>query len=379
MNICKSSASIAVATALALVAQVGAQSQALANTSWQLVQIQNADGTSVRPDDPAKYTLEFDADGSLIARLSCNRGHGTWKSRSAGQLELGVMAVTMAACLPPSLDTRMAKDLGAVHSYAIENGHLHLNLSTGGSYEFEPLSAAGLSNTSWQLLGIENADGTLVHPDDSAKYTLEFDADGSLIARLNCNRGHGTWKSASPGQIEFGVIAMTLAMCLPPSLDSRMAKDLAAVHSYAVENGHLHLNLSTGGFYEFEPLSAAGLSNTSWQLLEIRNADGTSLHPGDSSKYTVTFEADGSLTAQVDCNRGKGTWKSRSPGQIELGPMALTRAMCPPGSLSDRMAKDLSTAQSYTIESGQLRLTLSAGGYYEFEPFSGSANTAPHP
>ncbi|MGA9273783.1 MAG: META domain-containing protein [Candidatus Cybelea sp.] len=237
----------------------------------------------------------------------------------------------------------------------------------------------GLADTSWQLLQIKNVDGTSEHPDDSAKYTLEFDADGSLIARLNCNRGRGTWKSTSPGAIEFGVMAMTLAMCLPPSLDTRMAKDLTTVHSYAIENGHLHLNLSTGGFYEFEPLAPAGLPNTSWQLLEIRNADGTSLHPDDSTKYTLTFEADGSVVARLDCNSGRGPWKSTSPGAIELGPMALTRVMCPPGSLSDRVAKDWSTVQSYAIEDGHLRLTLSAGGNYEFVPFSGSANTAPHP
>jgi heat shock protein HslJ len=225
-----------------------------------------------------------------------------------------------------------------------------------------------LADTSWQLLQIKNADGTSVQPDDSAKYTLEFDADGSLIARLNCNRGRGTWKSSALGEIELGVMAMTLAMCLSPSLDTRMAKDLAAVHSYAIENGHLHLILSTGGFYEFEPQTAAGLPNTSWQLLEIRNADGTSLHPDDSTKYTVAFEADGSVVARLDCNSGRGTWKSTSPGAIELGPMALTRVMCPPGSLSDRVAKDWSTVQSYTIEDGHLRLTLSTGGYYELEP-----------
>lgn len=236
-----------------------------------------------------------------------------------------------------------------------------------------------LAKTSWQLVQIKNVDGTSVQPDDPAKYTLEFDADGTLAARLNCNRGHGTWKSTSPGAIEFGVMAMTLAMCLPPSLDSRMAKDLAAVHSYAIENGKLHLNLSNGGFYEFEPLAPAGLPKTSWQLLEIRNADGTSLHPGDSSKYTIAFEADGSVVARLDCNNGRGTWKSASAGQLELGPMALTRVMCPAGSLSDRVAKDWSTVQSYTIEDGHLRLTLSGGGSYEFEPYSGSANTAPHP
>jgi para-nitrobenzyl esterase len=165
-------------------------------------------------------------------------------------------------------------------------------------------------------------------------------------------------------------MAVTMAACLPPSLDTRMAKDLGTVHSYAIANGQLRLNVSTGGFYEFAPLAPAGLPNTSWQLVAIRNADNTSLHPDDSTKYTVAFEADGSVIARLDCNRGKGSWKSAAPGQIELGPMALTRMMCLPGSLSDRMAKDWSSAQSYAIEDGQLRLTLSTGGYYEFKPFT---------
>jgi heat shock protein HslJ len=231
----------------------------------------------------------------------------------------------------------------------------------------------GLAGTSWQLVQIHNADGTSERPDDPNKYTLEFEADGSLVARLNCNRGHGTWKSTAPGQLEVGVMAVTLAACLPPSLDTRMAKDLGAVHAYAIENGHLHLNLSTGGFYEFAPHQPPGLPGSSWQLLEIRNADGTVLHPSDPAKYTVTFEADGSVIARLDCNHGRGTWKSTSAGQIELGPMALTRMMCPAGSLSDRVAKDWSSARSYKIEDGRLRLTFSAGDYDEFEPLPESA------
>jgi heat shock protein HslJ len=225
-------------------------------------------------------------------------------------------------------------------------------------------------------VGIQNADNTLVHPDDPAKYTLEFQPDGSLVARLNCNRGHGTWKSTSPGQLELGVMAVTMAACLPPSLDTRMAKDLGAVHSYVIENGHLHLNLSTGGFYEFEPPAPAGLPNTSWQLLQIRDPNGTSLHPDDPTKFTVEFNADGSVVVQLDCNRGHGTWKSTAPGKIELAPMAVTRMMCLHPALSDRMAKDWSSVQSYAIEGGHLRLTLPTGVYYEFTP-SVQPSTAP--
>jgi heat shock protein HslJ len=245
---------IAVAIILALAARAGAHPEGLANTSWQLVNIHNADGTSVHPDDPNKYTLTFEADGSLVARLNCNRGHGTWKSAAPGQIELGTMAVTLAACLPPSLDTRMAKDLGAVHSYAVEDGHLHLNLSTGGFYEFAALPIS-LPGTSWQLLEIHNADGTVLHPDDPAHFTVAFEADGSVIARLDCNRGHGTWKSAAAGQIALGPMALTRMMCIHPELSDRMAKDWSSFHSYAIESGRLRLKLSEGDYYEFKPFA----------------------------------------------------------------------------------------------------------------------------
>lgn len=252
-NFCRS-IPFALVMALVLAVHVSAQTQGLANTSWRLAAIHNRDGTTVQPDDPAKYTLEFKGDGTLVAQLNCNRGSGTWKSPSPGQLQLGPMAVTTAACLPPSLDTRMAMDLAAVHSYVIEGGHLHLILSNGGYEDFAPQAPAGLPNTSWQLVQIHNADGTSVRADDPAKITVAFDADGSVIAQLDCNRGHGTWKSPSPGKIELSPMAVTRMMCLNASLADRMAKDWNAFQSYAIEGGHLRLMLSSGAYYEFEPL-----------------------------------------------------------------------------------------------------------------------------
>jgi para-nitrobenzyl esterase len=123
---------------LALAARAGAQTEGLGGTSWQLVKIHNADGTSVHPDDPNKYTLAFEADGSLVARLNCNRGHGTWKSTAPGQIELGAMALTRMMCLHPWLSDRIAKDWTSVQSYKIEDGRLRLRLSDGEYYEFEP-------------------------------------------------------------------------------------------------------------------------------------------------------------------------------------------------------------------------------------------------
>ena len=119
--------------------------------------------------------------------------------------------------------------------------------------------------------------------------------------------------------------------------------------------------------------SSSELAGTSWQLVKFQAGDGKVLTPDDKSKYTLTFGTDGSVIARIDCNRGKGTWKSAAPNQIEFGPLALTRAMCPQGSLHDRVARDLSAVRTYTIKNGHLFLALvSDGGTYEFEPIGGS-------
>jgi heat shock protein HslJ len=102
-------------------------------------------------------------------------------------------------------------------------------------------------------------------------------------------------------------------------------------------------------------------------------SDDRVLTPDDSAKYTIAFGTDGSVNARVDCNRGRGTWKSSAPNQLQFGPLALTRAACPPGSLHDRIVKDWEFVRSYTLKDRHLFLALMAdGGIYQFEPIGGS-------
>lgn len=120
--------------------------------------------------------------------------------------------------------------------------------------------------------------------------------------------------------------------------------------------------------------SAADLAGTSWQLVRFQGGDDRTSTPDDRTKYTIAFTADGGLNARIDCNRGRGSWKSAGPSELQLGPMALTRAMCPPGSLHDRIVKDLSYVRSYVIRNGHLFLSLMAdAGTYEFEPVAGAS------
>jgi para-nitrobenzyl esterase len=117
------------------------------------------------------------------------------------------------------------------------------------------------------------------------------------------------------------------------------------------------------------PSTVSQLADTSWQLVKFQGGDETTLVPDDKTKYTIRFAADGGLMARIDCNRGRGTWRSSGPNQIQFGQLALTRAMCPPGSLHDRIVKHWELIRAYILKDGRLFLSLMAdGGIYEFEP-----------
>lgn len=112
----------------------------LAGTSWQLVRITGGDGKSVEPDDRSKYTMTFEPDGGVVARIDCNRGHATWKAQAPNQLVLGPLALTRMMCAEGSMHDRVAADWGAVREYSMRDGHLVLSLMAGGgSYEYEPV------------------------------------------------------------------------------------------------------------------------------------------------------------------------------------------------------------------------------------------------
>jgi para-nitrobenzyl esterase len=115
--------------------------------------------------------------------------------------------------------------------------------------------------------------------------------------------------------------------------------------------------------------SPASLEGTSWRLVQISMGDGAIRPAIDRSRYTVGFGTAGVLNLRFDCNRGRGSWTSSGPGNLEFGPLSLTRAMCAPGSLHDELLRQWPHVRSYLLKDGRLYLSLMAdGGTLEFEP-----------
>lgn len=120
--------------------------------------------------------------------------------------------------------------------------------------------------------------------------------------------------------------------------------------------------------------AARTLAGTGWKLIHFQSSDnaiGTKVPP-NADRYTLQFQADGSLALRLDCNRAMGKWTatpSTTGGSLTLTGGAMTRAFCGPGALDSQIARDLPRIRSYTYAGMNLSLALEAdGGTYLWGP-----------
>jgi heat shock protein HslJ/uncharacterized lipoprotein NlpE involved in copper resistance len=107
-----------------------------------------------------------------------------------------------------------------------------------------------------------------------------------------------------------------------------------------------------------------------WQLVSINYANDTEVVPDDPTRYTLEFMADGQVAIQNDCNRGAATYETDG-SSLRFSPIAFTRALCPPESLFNEFAQNLSNVASYIVEDGTLNLVLAIDtGQMRFAPAS---------
>lgn len=110
------------------------------------------------------------------------------------------------------------------------------------------------------------------------------------------------------------------------------------------------------------------LTGSSWRLIEIRDLSNPSagIKIDESEVYSLLFQAGARAALQLDCNRGFGTWSATSghdgnSGDVSISSIGVTKAMCAPGSMSDRVTADLSRFARFTIEGDNLVTELSDG------------------
>lgn len=115
--------------------------------------------------------------------------------------------------------------------------------------------ADDLAGSSWQLVAIQSMDDSVLAPEIPWSYTLEFARDGSVAIKADCNRAQGTWQSRTDGDLSFGPMPATLALCPPPSISEDFLAQLGWVRSYVVKDSNLFLaTMADRSIIEFAPL-----------------------------------------------------------------------------------------------------------------------------
>jgi heat shock protein HslJ len=121
---------------------------------------------------------------------------------------------------------------------------------------------------------------------------------------------------------------------------------------------------------------STSLAGTSWELVRFQSMDDAqgAMQIADPSLYTISFHADGGAALRVNCNRAQGSWLAVAApdgrsGTLTFGPIAGTRARCPPPSLDEKVLRDLAYVRGYLLRDGQLHMSLFAdGGIYSWRP-----------
>lgn len=162
----------------------------------------------------------------------------------------------------------------------------------------------------------------IVRPHDPAFYTMRLHRDGRVTMRLNCNRAMGTWAvepgvDGASGRFQFGLLAMTRALCPPPSMDESLAAHAEYVRSFLLQDGRLYLSLmADGGIYVWEPhedaLSAASVPASpedggprNWEVIGVSRWLNLREQPSPKADVVARYPA-GTILDNLGCRRYEG-------------------------------------------------------------------------
>ena len=258
----------------------------------------------------------------------------------------------------------------------------------GGSAAVSP-SRGPLEGTRWRWVSFTGPDGRKLVPRHPERYWIELQPEGRLALLADCNHGTGKWE-AKGAELALQPMASTLMACPPGSLDSRFTQLIRQSKSYQVQGRTLVVTLRESAgvlrLARVEEQVGKELQGAPWAWRGYDSRVSTDARfgmvPKQPGRYQVEFLAGGKLAIRADCNRAGGTWSADGARHLTVDAAVLTRAMCPPDSLSDQFVKLLNEAEGYSFKDGGLVIALKAdSGSMSFVRRAASKPDAgtPHP
>jgi heat shock protein HslJ len=359
----------------------------LTGVSWEWVST-TTPTEEITVADPTRYTIIFNEDGTAGIKADCNVGNAEYTTGESGEISIVLGVFTLAFC-EDSQDQQFRNGLSSAASYLFQDGDLYIDMmADGGRMRFRPAggSEAGtpgeggtetvpagdvtLTSNTWQWVSTTTPTETITVADPT-RYEITFNEDGTAGIKADCNVGGATYTAGEDGTISIVLGVSTLAFCVD-SQDQQFRTGLASAAVYFFQDGNLFIDMTAdAGTMQVRPATTAGagepdkgetgapgnLVGTVWQLTLISTTGGN-LTVNDPTRYTITFNEDGTANITADCNVLIATYVIGEGNTLTITPGITTLALCPPGSLDQIYLGGLTNAMGYRLEEGNLIIDL---------------------
>jgi heat shock protein HslJ len=240
----------------------------LSSVPWQWVSTTDPAQGTVNVNDPSRYVILFNDDGTALIQADCNDVQASYTTDGSNISILPGIS-TMAACPPDSLDSQFMAQLSSAVIYFIEGGNLYLDLpADGGTMRFisegspppseDAPAGAGDGLTFFLVsMGPEGDEQELI---PGTQITASF-ANDQVTGNAGCNNYSGTLTPVKD-YFTVGPIIVTNQYCAEP----------AGVMEQ--EQAYLAALQATGG-YEWEEKLVNGTKLVTEGILYYSLTDGT--------------------------------------------------------------------------------------------------------
>ena len=249
---------------------------------------------------------------------------------------------------------------------------------------------SGIVGIVWQWVENTYSNDTQTTVPDPSQYTLALYPDGTVDLQIDCNRGGGTY-TLDGSSLTIDVATMTRMACPSGTLSEEFVQSLNAAATYVMDGPDLIINmamdtgnmrLQAGGPAEMPaaavvepsssepvtptvtqpaqtPVDPAAVIGATWEWVGFTDPVNGTQEIATPERYTLRLLPSGTARIQADCNRGAGKY-TVDGSSIDLEVTTLTRAACPPGSLSTDYVKYLNAAAVWFMQDGDLYFDLFA-------------------
>jgi heat shock protein HslJ len=315
----------------------------LTGTTWEWFSLTNPLGVTA-VNDPSRYTVRFNEDGTAVIKADCNDVAGTYTATDEGALAITLGPSTLALCPEDSQDQQFLTGLENAAVYFFQEGDLFIDMfADGGTLRFRPQQLVELPPPAAgePTATVTAPDGIFLRAGPGTDYpslgVAAFGETGKVIGRSQ----DGQWWVVETPNLPEGQAWVSAAFVEVENVDN--VPVVAA-----------------------PPLTPAFVGST-WYWVSL-TTPVEQVPAGKPGQTFILFNADGTANFNTDCNVGIAAYQTEG-SSISITVQQISLAACPEDSQEQLFLNALENAAIYFLQDGDLFIDLVAdGGTMRFSP-----------